>query len=379
MWPAEQPKSLVSTINYQTSLLSHLTFITEIYFGEIEMKIHLPTLFSGLLMSAVLSIPAIGYATEEVNVYSARKTQLIKPLLDEFNRQTGIKVNLITSKADALLKKLESEGRRSPADLLITTDAGRLHRAKEAGVFQAAISDQALSKVPENLQDKDKYWIGLTTRARVIVYDKEKVKPSELSTYEDLADPKWKNRICIRSSNNIYNQSLVASMIAQRGEQKTAEWAEQFVDNFARRPQGGDRDQVKAVAAGKCDLAIVNTYYLGQMLNGNDEAQIKAAQKVAVFWPNQDDRGTHVNVSGIAITKSSKNTENANKLIEFLLTDAAQQWYADTNNEYPVVSGIAPSETLKSWGSFKSDSLNLSKLGEFNPQAVKLMDRAGWR
>lgn len=343
------------------------------------MKIQLPTLFSGLMLSALLSIPAIGYATEEVNVYSARKTQLIKPLLDEFNRQTGIKVNLITSKADALLKKLESEGRRSPADVLITTDAGRLHRAKEAGVLQAAISEEAFSKVPANLQDKDKYWIGLTTRARVIVYDKQKVKPSELSTYEDLADPKWKNRICIRSSNNIYNQSLVASMIAQRGEQKTSEWAKKFVDNFARRPQGGDRDQVKAVAAGKCDLAIVNTYYLGQMLNGNDEAQIKAAQKVAVFWPNQDDRGTHVNVSGIAITKSSKNTENANKLIEFLLTDAAQDWYANTNNEYPVVAGVDASETLKSWGTFKSDSLNLSKLGEFNPQAVKLMDRAGWR
>lgn len=337
--------------------------------------------FSSFILGAALAMPSTQLlaAEEEVNVYSARKTQLIKPLLDEFSKETGITVNLITSGADALLKKLESEGRRSPADILITTDAGRLHRAKEVDVLQHAISDSAKQKVPTHLQDTDGYWISLTTRARVIVYDKEKVDPSELSTYEALTDPKWKGRICIRSSENIYNQSLVASMIAHQGEEKTEKWATDFVKNFARKPNGGDRDQVKAVAAGQCDIAIVNTYYLGQMLTGSDENQQEMAKKVAVFWPNQDDRGTHINVSGIAITKSAKNIENANKLIEFLLSPEAQEWYANSNNEYPVVAGVEASPTLQSWGEFHSDRLNLSKLGEFNAPAVRLMDRAGWR
>ncbi|WP_040724887.1 Fe(3+) ABC transporter substrate-binding protein [Thiomicrorhabdus sp. Kp2] len=346
------------------------------------MKLFNTKLLSSLILSSAMVFP-VGYSTsanaEEVNVYSARKTQLIKPLLDAFTRETGIKVNLITSKADALVKKLESEGRRSPADIFITTDAGRLHRAKELGLLQAAISEDALNKVPANLKDIDNQWLGLTTRARVIVYKKDKVNPSELSTYEALAEPKWKNRICIRSSDNIYNQSLVASMITNIGEQKTQQWANQFVENFARKPKGGDRDQVKAVAAGNCDIAIVNTYYLGQMLNGNDPEQVKAAQQVAVFWPNQNDRGTHINVSGIAITNSAKNVDNANKLITFLLTKPAQDWYAQSNNEYPVVANVEASDTLKSWGKFKSDSLNMSQLGINNPKAVRLMDRANWR
>lgn len=334
---------------------------------------------SAFSIASAIALPMNQVLADELNVYSARKTQLIKPLLDEFTRQSGIEVNLLTSKADALLKKLESEGMNSPADILITTDAGRLHRAKEAGVVQAAIKTELLNKVPANLQDKDGQWLGLTTRARVIVYAKDRVKPSELSTYEDLTDDKWRKRVCIRSSNNIYNQSLVASMIANKGEAATQEWANNFIDSFARKPQGGDRDQVKAVAAGQCDLAVVNTYYLGQMLNGSDETQVKAANQVAVFWPNQNDRGSHVNVSGIAITKASKNIESANKLITFLLSDASQKWYAEVNNEYPVLEHIEASDTLKAWGDFKSDALNLSKLGEYNSQAVKIMDRAGWR
>ncbi|MEA3405548.1 MAG: Fe(3+) ABC transporter substrate-binding protein [Pseudomonadota bacterium] len=325
-------------------------------------------------------LPVNLYADDdEVNVYSARKEQLIKPLFDDFTRQTGIEVNLITSKADALLKRLQTEGSNTPADLLVTTDAGRLHRAKEAGVIQPAISQALKEKVPANLQDKEGYWLGLTTRSRVIVYAKDRVKPSELSTYEDLADPKWKKRICVRSSNNIYNQSLVSSMIAHQGEQKTEQWANDFVKNFARKPKGGDRDQIKAVAAGQCDIAVVNTYYLGQMINGKDAAQKEAAIKVAVFWPNQNDRGAHINVSGIAITKAAKNKDNALKLIEFLLSENAQAWYAKANNEYPVVAGVPLSETLKSWGDFKSDALNLTQLGELNTQAVRIMDRAGWR
>ncbi len=342
-------------------------------------KITHPFKLGLLFLASTFIMPMHSAMAEEVNVYSARKTQLIKPLLDEFTKQSGIEVNLLTSKADALLKKLESEGMNSPADILITTDAGRLNRAKEAGVLQAAIDQAALQLVPQSLQDSQGEWLGLTTRARVIAYAKDRVKPEELSTYEALTDAKWKNRICIRSSNNIYNQSLVASMIANQGEQKTQQWADAFVKNFARKPQGGDRDQVKAVAAGQCDIAIVNTYYLGQMINGKDEAQKQAADKVAVFWPNQNDRGTHINVSGIAITKSAKNIDNANKLIQFLLSKPAQQWYAEANNEYPVIAGVAASETLQSWGEFNSDSLNLSQLGELNPAAVKIMDRAGWR
>lgn len=319
------------------------------------------------------------YASEEVNVYSARKEQLIKPILDVFTEQTGIKVNLVTSKADALLKRLETEGRNTPADVLITTDAGRLHRAKEADVIQESTNSTILNKVPMHLRDKENFWVGLTTRSRMIVYAKDRVKPSELSTYEALTDTKWKKRICIRSSNNIYNQSLVASMIANKGEQATADWANAFVKNFARKPKGGDRDQIKAVAAGQCDLALVNTYYLGQMINGKDTEQQEAAAKVAVFWPNQQDRGAHINVSGIAVTKAAKNKDNALKLIEFLLSTEAQNWYAEANNEYPVVNGSQWSETLKNWGLFHGDSLNLSRLGELNTKAVQIMDRAGWR
>jgi len=334
---------------------------------------------SSALIGLTLAFPVNLYADDEVNVYSARKEQLIKPLLDNFSEQTGIKVNLITSKADALLKRLQTEGKNTPADILITTDAGRLHRAKEADVLQPAIPQNLLNQVPKNLQDKEGFWLGLTTRSRVIVYAKDRVKPSELTTYEALTDPKWKNRICIRSSNNIYNQSLVSSMIAHKGEQKTAEWANDLVKNFARKPKGGDRDQIKAVAAGQCDVAVVNTYYLGQMINGKDEAQQKATSKVAVFWPNQNNRGAHINVSGIAITKASKNQDNAVKLIEYLLSENAQAWYAETNNEYPAIAGVPLSNTLKNWGEFKSDALNLTQLGELNSTAVRIMDRAGWR
>lgn len=316
---------------------------------------------------------------EEVNVYSARQEQLIKPLLNEFSRITGIQVNLITSSANALLKKLELEGSRSPADLLITVDAGNLHRAKVSNVLKPAIPERLSIMVDKHLQDPQYYWLSLTRRARVIVYAKDRVKPSELSTYEDLANQKWHGRLCIRSSNNIYNQSLVASMISHQGEKETQEWANNLVKNFARKPQGGDKDQIKAIASGQCDLALVNTYYLGQMENSSDDLHKYAANKVKVFWPNQNDRGAHINVSGIAITKSSKNTENAIKLIEFLLSPSAQFWYAQANNEYPIIPTVDWSETLSEWGKFESDAINLSKLGLLNNNAVRVMDKAVWR
>ena len=331
------------------------------------------------MLACTLAMPISSFADGEVNLYSARKEKLIKPLLDTFTKETGISVNLITAKAGPLLKRLKTEGINSPADLFITTDAGRLHKANEAGVLQAVQSDALNSAIPAEYRDPAGVWYGLSLRARPIFYVKSKVKPEELSTYEALTDEKWKNRICIRSSSNIYNQSLVASMIANNGVEKTQAWADRFVTNLARKPKGGDRDQIKAAAAGECDIAIANTYYYGAMIHGKDEKQKKAADTVAVFWPNQNDRGTHVNISGIAMTKAAKNKANAKKLMEFLVTKESQNWYAQVNHEYPVITTGEWSETLKGWGKFKADSLNLSKLGEFNKDASQLMDKAGWK
>jgi len=346
-------------------------------------KNSLKLLLAGLL-SLSFTLPNIAIADGEVNLYSARKEKLIKPLLDKFTSETGIKVNFVTAKADALLKRLEAEGDNSPADVFITTDAGRLYRAQQAGVLQSVQSDVLNNSIPENLRDPAGFWYGLSQRARPIFYVKSKVKAEELSTYEALADDKWKKRICIRSSNNIYNQSLVASMLGQNASDKNAKeveiWATKFVANFAKPPKGGDRDQIKAAAAGQCDIAIANTYYYGAMLsNKKDQKQKDAANAVAIFWPNQDGHGVHVNISGVAMTKAAKNKENALKLMEFLVNKDSQKWYAEVNHEYPVVADVEWSEMLKSWGKFKADTLNLSKLGEFNSDAVKLMDRAGWK
>ncbi len=331
------------------------------------------------LIACTLAAPKISFAADEVNLYSARKEKLIKPLLDNFTKETGIKVNLVTAKAGPLLKRLETEGTNSPADLFITTDAGRLHKAKAAGVLQVTTSDTLNKAIPSEYRDPEGFWYGLSLRARPIFYVKGKVKPEELSTYEALADDKWKDRICIRSSDNIYNQSLVASMIANIGEEKTQAWANKLVANLGRKPKGGDRDQIKAAAAGQCDIAIANTYYYGSMIHGKDESQKKAADAVAVFWPNQAGRGAHVNISGIAMTKAAKNKANAQKLMEFLTTKDSQKWYAEVNYEYPVKTDAVWSDTLTSWSKFKADSLNLSKLGELNADAVKVMDKAGWK
>lgn len=318
-------------------------------------------------------------AADEVNVYSARKQDLIKPLLDKFTAKTGIRVNLVTGKEDALLERLKREGRNSPADLLLTSDAGRLHRAREAGVL-APVQSAALEKlVPAAYRDPQGHWFGLSVRARPIAYVSQRVHANELSTYEALADRKWKGRICIRSSDNIYNQSLVASMIAHRGVPATEAWAKALVANFARPPVGGDRDQVLAAAAGQCDVVVINTYYLAAMLNDKNPAQRAAAHKLKVFWPNQKDRGAHVNVSGIGVTAAAKHRDAAVRLIEFLAGDEAQAWYAEVNHEYPIRPNIAESKTLTGFGKFKRDGLSLHQLGEHNAEAVRLMDRAGWK
>ncbi len=333
-----------------------------------------------LSVTALLGLSFVGEAVSaEVNLYSARKENLIKPLLDRFTEQSGIAVNLVTGKADALLQRLEREGDNSPADLLLTTDAGRLHRAKQAGVLQPVQSATLEAATPNHYTDPEGYWHGLSVRARVIVYATDRVDPSALSNYMGLAGDQWEGRICIRSSDNIYNQSLVASRIAHYGQQAVDQWLEGLVENLARRPAGGDRDQVKAVAVGQCDLAVVNTYYLGVMLSGDDEAQREMAEQVSVFWPNQGSTGVHVNVSGIGLTQAANNREEAVQLMEFLVSDEAQRWYAEQNHEYPVKAGIEASELLQSWGEFKADDLSLGRLGELNAEAVKAMDRAGWR
>ena len=332
------------------------------------------------LTALALATPSLPvFAAGEVNLYSARKEELIKPLLDRFTAETGIKVNLVTGKADALLKRLESEARNTPADMLLTTDAGRLYRAYDAGVLQPVRSETLEKTIPSIYRDPQGYWFGVSIRARVLMYAKDRLDPASLSTYEDLADERWKKRICIRSSSNIYNQSLVASLIVVNGKAGTETWAKGLVGNLARPPRGGDRDQIKAVAAGQCDVAVANTYYLGTMLGSSDPAQREAAAKIAVHWPNQDGRGTHVNVSGAGVTKYARNRDNAVRLLEFMVTEESQRWYADANLEYPVVAGVPLNATLESWGSYKADSINLAELGRNNANAVRLMDRAGWK
>ncbi len=336
-------------------------------------------LIQSILLLGIIFNPILLKAEDELNIYSARKEALIKPLLDQFSAQTGIRINLITSKADALLKRIQSEGKNTHADIFITTDAGRLYRAKQAGVLQPFYSDILTQAIPAPLRDPDGYWYALTVRARPLFYVKDVLSADKLSSYEDLAKPEFKNKICIRSSNNVYNQSLVASLLVANGKEKTQQWANNFVKNFARKPKGGDRDQIKAAAAGQCDIAIANTYYYAKMLKSGKPSQEEAAAKVAIFWPNQNDRGTHINISGITITKYAKHVGSAKKLAEFLITKESQRWYADANYEYPARADVLPAELLASWGKFKADSLNLDKLGENNAEAVRIMDRAGWR
>ena len=335
-----------------------------------------------ILLVGVFTTPYSLEATDQVvNIYSARKEVLILPLLKRFKKETGINYRLVTGKADGLLKRLEIEGSLSPADLFITVDAGRLQRAKQAGVLQPIDNPTLKLRISANLRDRENYWFGLSQRARTIIYNKKNVNVANLSTYEELASSEWKGRLCIRSSESIYNQSLVASMIEVNGIEKTESWARGLVQNFARPPTGGDTDLLKATAAGQCDVTLANTYYLGRMINSKRSSERKAAQNLAVFWPNQGerDRGVHVNVSGAAVTKYARNKKEAVALLEFMVTDESQEWYADVNNEYPVVESAGISITLENFGSFKADSINLTILGVNNPVAVKLMDRAGWR
>lgn len=316
---------------------------------------------------------------DEVNIYSARQENLIKPILDIYTQETGTTINLVTGGADELIQRLALEGANSPADLLLTVDVGRLHRAKEAGVLQPVTSALLESEIPSQYRDSEGYWYALSLRSRVIVYDKERVDPSQITSYADLAAPMWRNSVCVRSSSNIYNQSLVASMVSHNGVAQTEEWVKGLVANFARNPQGGDRDQITAIAAGQCKLALVNTYYLGGLLTSSNAGDREDGEAVAVLWPDQEGSGAHINISGAAVTKASKNKDAAVALMEYLASDEAQHWYAETNNEYPVRADVPVSDVLESWGEFKADDLALEQLGIHNAEAVRLMDRAGWK
>jgi iron(III) transport system substrate-binding protein len=330
------------------------------------------------LFGILFLVSTISTLTAEINVYSHRHYDSDKILFKRFTEETGIKINIIKGSADQLIQRLISEGKNSPADVLLTVDAGRLERAREAGILQPVKSRTLLKNIPAEMRDPDGYWYGLTVRARVIVYAKDRVNVNELSTYENLADSKWKGRLVVRSSSNIYNQSLLASIIAANGDKKALSWAKAVRKNMARSPRGSDRDQARAVAAGIADVAIMNTYYLGILANSSDIADRDVARRVSVFFPNQKGRGTHINVSGAGVTSSSKNKDEAIKFLEFLSNAKSQETFGNVNHEYPVKVKTNQSNLLKSWGSFKYDSINLSILGAKNSEAVKLFDRAGW-
>lgn len=316
--------------------------------------------------------------SKEITIYTHRHYDSDKTIIANFEKETGIKVNVVKAKADELLQKLEAEGKQSPADLLLTIDAGRLVRAKQKDLLQSAKSEIIGKSIPENLRDEENFWFSLTKRARIIVYDKNKVNPEDLSTYEDLTNPKWNGKVLIRSSSNIYNQSLLASIIANNGQDSAKQWAEGLVQNMARKPKGNDRDQVKAILAGEGEIGIINTYYLGKLINSKDSLEVEAGNSVGVFFLNQQDRGAHINVSGIGVTKHAPNKEGAIQFIEYLVSKEVQEIFAKANYEYPVNKEASASELLKSWGDFKEDNLPLSKLGELNKNAVVIFDEVAW-
>lgn len=314
-----------------------------------------------------------------LNLYSARHYDTDNQVYEGFFKRTGVRVNLVEAPGDKLIERLKSEGANSPADVVITVDAGNLWRMQQEGLFQKIPdSSQLFTKIPANLRDPDGYWFGLTKRARVILYNKERVNPSDITRYEDLADAKWRGKVIVRSSNNVYNQSLVGSMIAAQGEAKTEAWARGLVANFARKPEGNDTAQIKAVASGIGDLTLSNTYYLVRLANSSNPEDRQIAAKIGVIFPNQSDRGTHVNISGGGVARYAPNREAAIQFLEYLITPEAQQIFAASNHEYPVIEGVALDPILAGFGRFKADPLSAKTFGALNPAALKLMDRAGW-
>lgn len=346
------------------------------------------TLASASLIGCANEVATNAVSTNEVsdervlNLYSARHYETDQTLYDNFTGQTGIEINLIEGKEDELLERLKSEGDNSPADLFITVDVGRLWKADSAGLFQPVKSDALESAIPDNLRHPGGHWFGLTQRSRVIVYNPETVDPStDLSTYEALTEPKWEGRVCIRSSSNIYNQSLMGSLITNLGPEAASEWAEGMVNNFAREPEGGDTDQIRGVAAGVCDVAIANHYYYARLVKSDKPEDQSVAAATAVFFPNQGegDRGTHVNISGAGVLAHAPHPDSAVAFLEYLITPEAQAIFARGNNEYPVVEGVEVDPVVAELGDFKTDSASISDFGEKNSEALIIFDEAGWK
>ncbi len=321
------------------------------------------------------SVPITG----SVNVYSARHYDSDLALYEQFTSETGIKVNLLEGNSDQLIQRIENEAEFSPADVLITVDAGRLWRAVDRGVFQTLDAPEISERVPANIRNDEDYWIGLTRRARVIVYNKSEGRPEGLNDYADLADPAFAGEICMRSSANTYNLSLMASIVAREGEDAAQDWAEKVVANFARPPQGNDISLLKSVAAGECGLTLANTYYIARLGASDDPATQEVYENLGIIFPNQDNTGTHVNISGIGIATYAPHRENAVKLIEFLTRDDIQTAFSAGNNEYPAVAGVDAAPQVVALGDFKADDLHASELGSFQEAAVKVYDRAGWK
>jgi iron(III) transport system substrate-binding protein len=324
---------------------------------------------------ALTALPIAASASDEVNIYSYRQAYLLEPLLNAFEKETGIKSNVVFAK-QGLAERLEREGRNSPADIVMTVDISRLNDLVERDLVQELDNDVLEKNVPENLRHPDGKWFGLTTRARLIYTSKERVEEGEITTYEQLADDKWENRICTRSGKHPYNIALISSMISHHGEAETETWLKGLKDNLARKPQGGDRDQIKAIAEGVCDLSIGNSYYYGNMLQ--DESQRPAAEAVRLVFPNADGRGTHINISGVALTKSAPNRDNAIKLMEFLSSPEAQGIYATANTEYPANPNVQPTGLVAEWGKINPDSLSLQEIADKRNAAVKLVDRVDY-
>lgn len=342
-------------------------------------KTALQKLVSTSTLAGVFAFSLAGHAlaADEVNVYSYRQPSLVEPLFKSFTEETGIKVNVIFAKK-GLIERIATEGAQSPADVLLTVDIGRLSGAKAKGVTQALQSSLIDGNIPASYRDPQGHWIGLTTRARVAYAAKDRVSQNDF-TYEELADPKWKGKVCIRSGKHVYNVAMVASMLKHHGEAKTREWLEGFKANLARKPAGNDRAQVKGVYSGLCDIAIGNTYYMAKMaLNEKKPEQKEWANSVKILFPNTAGRGTHVNISGASLAKHAPNKANGVKLIEFLTGEKAQQIYASVNHEYPVKAGVSSSDLVKSWGDFKSDPTPLEEIAKLRKRATELVDEVAF-
>ena len=337
-----------------------------------------------IFISTILTLSSCVETPEksnEINLYSQRHYKVDEQQYEAFEKETGIKVNVIKANADELIERLKNEGENSPADLFITVDAGKLQKAKDLDLLQKISSPIINQNIDDDLKDVNGYWIPITYRARIIVYSRDRVDLDDLSTYYNLTDEKWRNKVLVRSSSNAYNQALLSSIIANNGEEAASNWANKLVKNFARNPKGNDRDQVKAIAAGQGDLAIVNSYYIGLLLSSENEEEIKAGNSVGVFFPNQgvDESGSHINISGIGLAKNAPNKENAIKLMEFLTSESAQKTYANTSYEYPANPKVEPNEIVKKWGVFKKDKLDLNQLGVFRNQAIEIFDKSDWK